>query len=129
MLTFAGDSLQTCKPGKIVLFCCLFRSFHLLPNGDVALSTPATIFDQLSETFHQSGVEATLEKLATQLAEERKFHELFEARKLLLRHQLGLPLLYTGSGDELEEAKQNLALRQEEAAQLRAALARLEEIG
>ena len=107
MLTFAGDSLQTCKPGKIVLFCCLFRSFHLLPNGDVALSTPATIFDQLSETFHQSGVEATLEKLATQLAEERKFHELFEARKLLLRHQLGLPLLYTGSGDELEEAKQN----------------------
>ena len=37
----------------------------------------------------------------------KKYHELFEAKKLLLRHQLGLPLLYTGTGDELEAEKQN----------------------
>ena len=71
------------------------------------MSTTSSVFEQLEETFKNQGVESTLVKLADELANAKKFHELFEARKLLLRHQLGLPLLYTGTGDDLDEEKQN----------------------
>lgn len=72
-----------------------------------SLSTTSSVFDQLEETFQSQGVEPTLIKLASELEGAKKFHELFEAQKLLLRHRLGLPLLYTGAGDELETEKQN----------------------
>lgn len=71
------------------------------------MSTTSSIFDQLTETFANEGIEATLERLGNELVNEKKYHELFEARKLLLRHRLGLPLLYTGAGDELDEKLQN----------------------
>jgi hypothetical protein len=71
------------------------------------LSTTTPIFDQLAETLTNQGIEPTLTQLAEQLASWKKYHELFEARKLLLRYRLGLPLLYTGTGEELDTKKQD----------------------
>lgn len=75
--------------------------------GEDSLSTTSAIFEQLQETFQSQGIEPTLQKLGEELVAAKKYHELFEAKKLLLRHQLGLPLLYTGTGDELDPEKQN----------------------
>lgn len=74
---------------------------------DGFLSTTSSIYDQIQETLQQSGTEAALEKLAAELVSSKKFHELFEARKLQLRLQLGLPLLFSEAGDDLDDATRN----------------------
>ncbi len=61
-------------------------------------------FDQLQATLQQGGVDAALDQLANHLRENKKYHELFEALKMKVRHGLGLPLTYSDSGDELDEA-------------------------
>lgn len=71
------------------------------------MSTTSSIFDQIQEVFQQSGTGAALEKLATELVSTKKFHELFEARKLQLRLELGLPLLYSEAGDDLDDEIRN----------------------
>lgn len=71
------------------------------------MSTTSSIFDQIQEVFQQSGTEAALERLAAELVSTKKFHELFEARKLQLRRELGLPLLYSEAGDDLDDDVRN----------------------
>lgn len=61
-------------------------------------------FDQLQEALDQGGVDAALDQLSNYLRENKNFHELFEALKMKVRHRLGLPLTYSDSGDELDEA-------------------------
>ncbi len=61
-------------------------------------------FDQLQQALDQGGVDAALDQLANHLRENKKYHELFEALKMKVRHELGLPLTYSDSGDELDEA-------------------------
>lgn len=60
-------------------------------------------FSQLEGTIRESGVAAGLEQLVSQLRGQDRFHELFEALKMQVRHSLGLPVLYDDSGDELPE--------------------------
>jgi hypothetical protein len=59
----------------------------------------------LETSFSAGGATAALDQLATRLREEKKYHELFEALKLKVRHALGLPLLpIESNSDELPEA-------------------------
>lgn len=60
-------------------------------------------FEQLQETLERGGVPAALEQLADYLRQHKKYHELFEALKMKVRHELGLPLTYSDAGDELDE--------------------------
>ena len=71
------------------------------------MSTTSSLFDQIESTFQQSGTESALAQLANALSESKKYHELFEARKLQLRCELGLPLLSAESVDQLDEPVQN----------------------
>lgn len=64
-----------------------------------------SLFEQLQASMENGGVDAVLEQLITGLKEEKKYHELFEALKMQVRHSIGLPLLYGESGDELEESQ------------------------
>jgi len=64
----------------------------------------AAQLDQLQQVLQREGVRAALENLARQLREGKRYHELFEALKMRVRHDLGLPLSYSDSGDELDEA-------------------------
>lgn len=61
-------------------------------------------FDLLDSALDREGESAVLMQLANQLRSEQRFHELFEALKMKLRSELGLPLLYQDSGDELDES-------------------------
>lgn len=62
-----------------------------------------TDFDQLQTTLQQEGIPAMLDRLADRLREEKKYHELFDARLLAGRHRLGLPVILTSTLDELPE--------------------------
>ena len=64
-----------------------------------------SLFEQLETSMQNGGVEAVLGQLVTGLVKEKKYHELFEALKMQVRHSIGLPLLYGESGDELEESQ------------------------
>ncbi len=63
--------------------------------------TDRRIFDQLAATSRELGPTAALEMLANYLRDEGRNHELFEARKLLVRQRLGLPLIATDTEDDL----------------------------
>ena len=68
----------------------------------------STDFFNLLETARERGGTAeVLDRLADALREQSKYHELFEALKMALRHRLGLPLLYSDSGDELDEPRRH----------------------
>src|SRR5437868_5757033 len=59
----------------------------------------------LESSFAAGGAAAALDQLAARMREEKKYHELFEALKMKVRHSLGLPLLPVESNsDELPEA-------------------------
>lgn len=62
------------------------------------------LFAPLEAAYASGGVPATLDTLAARLRADRKYHELFEALKMRVRHDLGLPLLYGDSSDDLDEA-------------------------
>lgn len=62
-----------------------------------------TEFEQLEEALESGGVSAALDRLAEQLREGKKYHELFEALKMQVRHRIGLPLTYSDAGDELDD--------------------------
>jgi hypothetical protein len=61
-------------------------------------------FALLESSFSQGGAAAALSALAERLKQEKKYHELFEALKMRIRHELGLPILPTEPGsDDLDE--------------------------
>lgn len=62
-------------------------------------------FAEIESTFSTGGAIAALEQLADQLRQEKKYHELFEALKMRVRHELHLPIVPKESGsDEVDEA-------------------------
>lgn len=67
------------------------------------MTSTTTAYDQLNEALQQGGVAACLDRLIEQLAEQNKHQELFEARKMQVRQQLGLPLLSNDLPDDLNE--------------------------
>jgi hypothetical protein len=61
-------------------------------------------FSSLESSLAAGGAAAALDQLAARLREEKKYHELFEALKMKVRHSLGLPLLpIESNSDELPE--------------------------
>lgn len=69
------------------------------------MSSSVAGFSQLEDTFKQSGVDAGLDQLVGHLRSQEKYHELFEALKMRVRHSLGLPVLSNDSADELEDSR------------------------
>ncbi len=63
-----------------------------------------TTFDDLDAVLAQKGPGGVLDQLVQRLRVDESHHELFEALKMKLRHDLGLPLRYGDSGDELNES-------------------------
>ncbi len=63
-------------------------------------------FQDLEKIHAEGGKEALLDRLIDELRQQRKFGELFEALKMRVRGQAGLPWLYSDNGDDLNEAQQ-----------------------
>jgi len=61
-------------------------------------------FDRLQTELARGGAGAVLELTADTLKSQQKYHELFEARKMQVRAQLGLPLATGDGSDALSEA-------------------------
>lgn len=66
------------------------------------MANPASDFEQLHQMLRTAGSKAALEWLTVRLRQQQRPHELFEALKMQARSNLGLPLLYSDSGDELD---------------------------
>jgi hypothetical protein len=62
-----------------------------------------TEFDQLESALTTGGPDAALARAAELLRSQKKYHELFEVLKMQVRRRIGLPLLYSDSGDSLGE--------------------------
>lgn len=69
------------------------------------MSLSQTPFDKFSADCQASGAETALGNLADYLVQQKRFHELFEIRKLQLRQQLGLPIDKWQAIDELPPDK------------------------
>jgi hypothetical protein len=66
------------------------------------LPTP-DIFDSLQLALSSGGVDGVLRQVADALLAQRRFHDVFEVRKMQVRRSLGLPLLYQDTGDGLDD--------------------------
>ena len=67
----------------------------------------ADAFDEIQQTVHSRGSDAGIDLLVQKLKEEKNYPQLFEARMMRARHQLSLPLIYTGSIDDIPEDKRS----------------------
>ena len=61
------------------------------------------VFGEFRKELVRGGPATTLGKLADTFGQQGKYHELFEVRKMQVRHRLGLPLLSGNSDTETEE--------------------------
>ncbi len=69
-------------------------------------TTPSSDFDQLTSRVDHDDVGGAFEWLVEHFRQEKKYTDLFEARKMLARHRLGLPLLYSDAADSVDESQQ-----------------------
>ncbi|HEY1066785.1 MAG TPA: hypothetical protein VGE52_11770, partial [Pirellulales bacterium] len=67
----------------------------------------ADAFDVLQAKLSSEGPEAALETLGQQMLAEKRFHELFDVRRMQARHKLGLSVLLSIPLDDLDEATQS----------------------
>lgn len=63
--------------------------------------TNTSIFDELQNIRYQSGSQSAIERLIAYLESEGRFHEMFEALKMQLRLQLGLPAAQLDRNEKL----------------------------
>lgn len=68
------------------------------------MSISTAEFEQIQAELAEGGIESALDCLINQLRDKRKHHELFEALKMKVRSGLELPLTYSQSGDNLDDA-------------------------
>jgi hypothetical protein len=71
------------------------------------MTSSVSIFDRLRTAIHAEGVHTVLDLLAAEFLQTRRYHELFEIRKMQVRHGLGLPLLYNDSAEELDDEQRD----------------------
>ena len=71
------------------------------------MTSNVSIYDRLRTACKSEGVSAVLALLAAEFQQTRRYHELFEIRKMQVRHGLGLPLLYADSADELSDSQRD----------------------
>ncbi len=62
-----------------------------------------TDFEQLESALTSGGPDQALAQAVQLLRSQKKYHELFEVLKMQVRRRIGLPLLYSDSGDSLGE--------------------------
>ncbi len=62
-------------------------------------------FDAFRTELATAGPDAVLESAAQLFREQNRYHDLFEVLKMQVRRRIGLPLLYSDSGDNLTEAQ------------------------
>ena len=65
-----------------------------------------TSFEQLQQITDDQGVEAGLDFLEQHVRRNKDYAQLFEVLKMRVRHAMGLPILYSGTRDNLSEADQ-----------------------
>ena len=65
--------------------------------------TTAPIYEQLQQLCQQGDKSAAIDRLIEHLEQSGQFHELFEALKMKLRTQLGLPAAQSEQEDRLDE--------------------------
>ncbi len=70
------------------------------------MSTTDSIFLKLDEVTASNDVEVVLDFLDRQMRDEQKYYDLFEVLKMRARHEMGLPITYDDSGDEIPEETQ-----------------------
>ena len=63
-------------------------------------------FEMIEQCLETAGSEAGLDFLVKKFREEKKYPQLFEARLMKKRHELGLPLIPAGPLNDLPEEKQ-----------------------
>jgi hypothetical protein len=63
-------------------------------------------FEQLESVAEQSGIAEAIEYLIQHFRRAGEYHQLFEALKLKVRFDLGLPLLYGESPDPIDDQRQ-----------------------
>jgi len=68
------------------------------------MTTSLDIFDSLQSALSTSGVDGVLHQVADALLAQRRYHDVFEVRKMQVRRSLGLPLLYQDTGDGLDDS-------------------------
>jgi hypothetical protein len=61
------------------------------------------LFTRLKQQMATDGVAVALDALADQLGKDQRYHELFDVRLMQCRQRLGLPIVLTGSLDELPD--------------------------
>lgn len=66
------------------------------------MAITAAEFDGLEQTIQSGGVASALDELVKQLVSRKSYRELFEARKMQVRHRLGLPPLYGDAPEQLD---------------------------
>lgn len=62
-------------------------------------------FDSLRTQASAAGPDAVLASAAALFREQKRYHDLFEVLKMQVRRRIGLPLMYSDSGDQLAEAQ------------------------
>lgn len=62
-----------------------------------------SVFEGLQAEIAQGGIPAAFERLANQLREDERYHDLFDARLMQRRCELGLPAISSQSLDDLPE--------------------------
>jgi hypothetical protein len=70
--------------------------FHTMPDDP---------FDALELTLRSGGAEAAFDMLVRKFREEKKYPQLFEARIMKSRYELGLPVIHDGPLEDLPEDK------------------------
>ena len=66
-----------------------------------------SIFSELESLAARGELAPLVERVAAQLRDERRYHELFDARLLVGRQRLGLPAILTSTLDELPEPQRS----------------------
>lgn len=67
---------------------------------------PPTPFEELQRIAENQGVDESLSYLEQQFRRNQQFFKLFEVLKMRCRRKLGLPLTYSQTPDELDDAEQ-----------------------
>lgn len=89
-------------PFKPIRLVVALRLWPKSAHSELMTTSPAE-FEQLENAIAGGGIQAGLDRLADQLLAKKAYRELFEARKMQVRHSLGLPPLYSEEGDELSD--------------------------
>ncbi len=62
-----------------------------------------TTYERLEAEMEERGVDAALSLLFDELRQQKRYHELFDARLMQARHRLGLPVILTDRLDDVQE--------------------------